>query len=88
MITYLRDDLIKIYDHFGKEAQLSQWYEEAVELLDAIDCGTKADVLDEMADNCIMAFQHYMTDAKLRAKVDEKIKRTLERIASGYYEVQ
>jgi len=87
MITYMRDDLLKIYNHFGKEPQLSQWYEEAVELLDAIDNGNKSDVLNEMADNCVMAFQHYMTDAKLRAKVDEKIKRTLERIKSGYYEV-
>lgn len=84
----MRDDLIKIYDYFGKDAQLSKWQEEANELLDAIDSGIKADILDEQADVCVIAFQHYMIDAKLRAKVDEKIKRTLDRIKSGYYEVE
>lgn len=83
----INEDLLKIFNYFGVEVQMSKLWEEGNELLEAIDMGTKDELLDEMADVWIISMQHYLNNEKMRKKVDEKIARTLKRIKENYYEV-
>jgi phosphoribosyl-ATP pyrophosphohydrolase len=78
--------LIAIYDNFGESSQMSKIYEEAVELLEAIDSGIKKDIVSEMADMFCMSLQFYLKNKQIQKAVVDKITRTEERIESGFYE--
>ena len=91
----LINDLIDIYNHFGSEGQRLKLVEECGELFTAVKNtyfevgGTPEEkedaIIDESADVFIVACQHYLTNPKIRDRVDFKINRTKERIKSGYY---
>lgn len=87
------DKLNAIYLHFGPEAQENKWREEVEELKSEfaiIHFFPKSEnlenLIDEKADNIVMALQHFLNDELVRNKVYEKIDRTIARIQDKYYE--
>jgi len=86
----MKDNLLKIIQHFGKENQLEKLKEELNELLEAIDSKNEDEMFKEVIDVIIMAWQLLLifkkTDDEIDRQVNFKINRTLERIESGYYE--
>ena len=89
------NDFRFITKHFGHANQFvggnSKLAEEMGELLEAIQSGDHEHILDELADVETLLIQlriHYgMDGTKVACKITEKVKRTLDRIESGYYEV-
>lgn len=84
-----------ITKHFGYDHQFigtnSKLAEEMGELLEAIASGNHEHILDELADVECLLIQlkiHYGIDnVKVATRITEKVKRTHDRIESGYYEV-
>lgn len=91
----LAESLKTIADHFGLQRQIDKGIEELNELILEL-CKARENVrltentTSEMADVIIMIIQlMYLGGISLDDLTDEvfaKIDRTLERIASGYYE--
>lgn len=76
----MQERINKIFQHFGYETQHLKLIEECQEFLD--DPFDKS----EIADVFIMASQLAINDPEIMAHVMRKIKRTEERMKSGYYE--
>lgn len=78
-----RQQLSKIYDHYGREEQYKKAIEELGELISAMATGTEEEVITEIADVEIMLEQ--LKDglgirAKVCGEIDYKLKRQLVRI--------
>lgn len=78
-----REQLSKIYDHYGLEEQYKKAIEELGELISAMATGTEEEVISEIADVEIMLEQ--LKDglgirAKVCGEIDYKLKRQLVRI--------
>lgn len=78
-----REQLSKIYDHYGCEKQYKKAIEELGELISAMATGTEEEVISEIADVEIMLEQ--LKDglgirAKVCGEIDYKLKRQLVRI--------
>ena len=78
-----REQLSRIYDHYGRENQYKKTIEELGELISAMATGTEEDVISEIADVEIMLEQ--LKDglgirAKVCGEIDYKLKRQLVRI--------
>lgn len=77
-------DIQIIAIHFGKEAQTKKAIEELSELIRALARGDTDNIIEECADVMLMIRQiecHYqIPEGKIKEKMLEKIKRTLERI--------
>lgn len=78
-----REQLSKIYDHYGREEQYKKAIEELGELISAMATGTEEEVITEIADVEIMLEQ--LKDglgirAKVCGEIDYKLKRQLVRI--------
>lgn len=86
MNAQIENRLIKIYDYFGEESQMSKLFEECVELLNAIESGIKKDIIEEQADVFCVMLQHYLKSKQIQKAVVDKITRTEERIENKYYE--
>lgn len=69
-----REELLKIYNHFGQEKQLEKLREEVEELIEAVKSGNREHMIEEI--------HSYDTMPVFRQKID----RTLERIETKYYE--
>lgn len=92
----MEKDLLKIIEHFGINNQQRKLQEEVFELQEAITIFQQGgnlkfdDIEEEIADVMILLkqFQHYyeINRENIRKIMKNKIKRTLERIESGYYE--
>lgn len=96
----IKKDLIEIYNHFGQKNQRTHLVSECYEYIRAVqetnnnlswclrgrDIDKENAVIDETADLFILAYQHYLTDHRVRDRVNFKIERTKERIKSGYYD--
>jgi len=73
----------QIIHHFGRKNQLKKLIEEMQELEEAIESKKYSDIYEEMADVQILLDQ---LKVSLVDKIYiKKIKRTLGRIESGYY---
>ena len=91
-------DLLKIIEHFGINNQQRKLQEEMFELQEAITVYEQGnnqltdDIQEEIVDIIILLkqFFHYyaLSEYEMNEIQTKKIKRTLERIESGYYEKQ
>lgn len=85
-----REELLKIYNHFGQEKQLEKLREEVEELIEAVKSGNREHMIEETADVLVLINQitnkeeihSYDTMPVFRQKID----RTLKRIETKYYE--
>jgi len=80
MESELFEKLSMIHRHFGNENQRRKLVEEAREYIEAEND-------EEAADVFVVAMQLYMNSVEIRKIVKAKVDRTLDRIVSGYYEV-
>ena len=80
----MKEKLLQIINHFGREAQRDKLCEEFRELQD------EAELLTEIADVfvlCLQFFYDYGYDEDdLIQEMNNKIDRTIKRIKEGYYE--
>lgn len=85
-----REELLKIYNHFGQEKQLEKLREEVEELIEAIKEGDEEHIKEEMADVLVIVnqirYKKEMNEEELVEIFEQKVNRTLERIESKYYE--
>lgn len=93
----MKEDLLKIIEHFGINNQQRKLNEEVFELQEAItklECknGYTEDIEEEMVDVIILLkqiFNYYnLSEGTMNLLQENKINRTLERIESGYYDKQ
>ena len=92
----MKEDLLKIIEHFGINNQQRKLHEELFELNEAITIYEQGnnqscdDIVEEIADVCVILRQfmgiYNITQDEISEKMANKINRTLERIESGYYE--
>lgn len=97
----MKDDMLKIINSFGVNNQLKKLNEECYELIEAIrefelledglvNFETYKHIVEEMADvlNLLQQFVFYyeIEQKELDEQLQYKVKRTLERIDSKYYE--
>ena len=92
----MKEGLLKIIEHFGIENQQRKLQEELFELQQEITIFEQGnnqsyqEITEEMVDVIILLkqfFYHYeLNDYQMKQIEEGKIKRTLERIKSGYYE--
>lgn len=80
----------QIAEHFGIENQKAKLKEEVGELLEAIDEGEIEHITEEFADVLVVMLGimvHYgLRVERIYAVMQSKIKRTLYRIETGYYD--
>ena len=90
----MKNDLLKIINHFGSKTQRKKLCEEFMELQDELfyiyDFGDdKENLLSEVADVLILvlqfAYEYGYDNEEIVKQMKYKIKRTLERIENGYY---
>lgn len=92
----MKEDLLKIIEHFGIENQQRKLQEELFELQQEITIFEQGnnqsyqEITEEMVDVIILLkqlFYHYeLNDYQMKQIEERKIKRTLERIEGGFYE--
>lgn len=90
-----KEDLLKIFDHFGTKVQQKKLNEEVFEFQEAIfmDDGTLKSlkhITEEMADVLVLLSQFKadfeISDKDLDEMIKNKVQRTLGRIEEGYYD--
>jgi hypothetical protein len=95
----MKEDLLKIIEHFGEKSQreyLALEYQELQDEIYKLLNGETEDILTEITDVLVITLQfmakaNYSFDIlekNVKRELNFKIKRTLERIESGYYEKQ
>lgn len=77
---HVQERINKIFQHFGYETQHLKLVEECQEFL--YEPFDKSEIADVFVVSAALAFN----DPEIRGNVMHKIKRTEERIKSGYYE--
>lgn len=82
--------LLKIYNHFGRDAQLEKLREEVEEFIEAVKSGNKEHAAEEAGDILTVLFgavngEELDVDTVI-GTIGVKADRTLERMESGYYE--
>ena len=93
----MKEDLLKIIEHFGVVNQLKKLNEECYEVVESIRNYEenkidifKEHIVEEIADLMVILEQfkwHYdLTSEEITKIFWNKVNRTLERIESGYYE--
>lgn len=88
-------DVTKIINHFGIRNQINKLIEEiaelAIELEDFDTDDNHAGLIDEFADVKLLIKQieqHLEIEKQVGARFFEKYNRTLDRIDTGYYEME
>jgi NTP pyrophosphatase (non-canonical NTP hydrolase) len=85
------DKVKQIAEHFGLSCQVLKFQEESSELVEAIKSGDKAHMEEELADVCVVMYgigEYLGLDRdRITEIMEQKIDRTLDRIETGYYEV-
>ena len=92
----MEKNLFEIIEHFGVNNQQRKLQEEVFELNEAITIFQQGgnlkydDIEEEIVDVMVLLkqFFHYyeLNDYKMKQIEKQKVRRTLERIESGYYE--
>ena len=93
----MKEDLLKIIEHFGEKNQREYLAKEYQELQDEIYKflnGESEDILTEMVDVLVLTLQFMakasysfeLLEENIKNEVKFKIERTLKRIEIGYYE--
>ena len=94
MVSNMKEECLKIIEHFGVNNQQRKLQEEIFELQEAITkfeagVGDIQEVEEEFVDVSLILRQfmeHYEMDTiKLSLLSKMKVERTIERIESGYY---
>ena len=94
-IRDVEKDLLEIFEHFGSKTQRKKLCEEFMELQDELfyiyDFGDdRENLISEIADMLVLilqfAYEYGYDNEDIIKQMKYKIKRTLERIESGYYE--
>lgn len=84
------DEFVKIIKTFGKDAQRHKTIEELNELAVAVAHNNRIEIVEELPDVIIMLIQicliYDIHPLELRARINEKLKRTKDRIREGYYD--
>lgn len=82
--------LMKIYNHFGRDAQIKKLREEVEEFIGALQSGNMEHATEELADIAVVLSQFAILpeieDDLFSSVFDYKLNRTISRIESGYYE--
>lgn len=90
----MKEDLLKIFEHFGAKTQRKKLCEEFMELQDELfyiyDFGDdRENLLSEVADMLVLilqfAYEYGYENNDIINQMKYKINRTLERIENGYY---
>lgn len=80
----MNDNLLTIFNTYGKSHQVSKLLEEVGEFIETVINEDKENMVQEMADCMVMLkqFQYYygITDEEIINNMQFKIKRQLERI--------
>ena len=83
----MNDNLLTIFNTYGKSHQVSKLLEEVGEFIETVINEDKENMVQEMADVVVMLkqFQYYygITDEEIINNMQFKIKRQLERIKEG-----
>lgn len=83
----MNDNLLTIFNTYGKSHQVSKLLEEVGEFIETVINEDKENMVQEMADCMVMLkqFQYYygITDEEIINNMQFKIKRQLERIKEG-----
>lgn len=86
----MKEKLKKIYNHFGEETQMHKLIEEAGELAEAVREGDKEHITEEIADVLVLVEQtmveHDIQVVNIFKVFEQKADRTIERMATRYYE--
>lgn len=84
--------LVKIFEHFGEEAQLGKLQEEVTEFIEAVRSRNIEHMEEEYADVLVCLTQFFfskgLSESNVMSITTQKTVRTLERMKSGYYEVK
>lgn len=82
--------LSKIYNHFGRDAQIKKLREEVEEFIEALQSGNMEHATEEFADVAVVlggfCVSEPIDDDLFSSTFDYKVDRTDMRIDSGYYE--
>lgn len=93
----MEKDLLKIIEHFGERAQkeyLEREYQELQDEIDKLLNGEEENILTEITDVLVITLQFMakagydfeLLEENIKKELKFKVKRTLERIESRYYE--
>ncbi len=86
----MRKDIKKIADHFDEETQQKKLCEEMMELAISDSNANDDMFLDEVADVMILImqrmYQRGLSKERLEIFMKRKLKRTIHRIETGYYD--
>lgn len=93
----MKNDLLKIINHFGEKNQreyLGKEYQELQDEIYKLLNGEAEDILTEITDVLVITLQFMaksgysfeLLEENIKREVKFKIERTLQRIKEGYYE--
>ena len=93
----MKNDLLKIINHFGEKNQreyLGKEYQELQDEIYKLLNGETEDILTEITDVLVITLQFMaksgysfeLLEENIKREVKFKIERTLQRIKEGYYE--
>ena len=93
----MKNDLLKIINHFGEKNQreyLGKEYQELQDEIYKLLNGETEDILTEITDVLVITLQFMakasysfdLLEENIKREVKFKIERTLKRIENGYYE--
>ena len=93
----MEKDLLKIIEHFGGKSQreyLAREYQELQDEIYKLLNGEEENILTEITDVLVITLQFMVKagysfehlEENIKKELKFKVKRTLERIESGYYE--
>ena len=93
----MKEDLLKIINHFGEKNQreyLGKEYQELQDEIYKLLNGETEDILTEITDVLVITLQFMakagysfeLLEENIKREVKFKIERTLQRIENGYYE--
>lgn len=93
----MKNDLLKIINHFGEKNQreyLGKEYQELQDEIYKLLNGETEDILTEITDVLVITLQFIaksgysfeLLEENIKREVKFKIERTLQRIKEGYYE--
>ena len=86
----MNDNLLTIFNTYGKSHQVSKLLEEVGEFIETVMNEDKENMVQEIADCTVMLkqFQYYygIEDKEIEEVTKYKIERTIKRMENEYYE--
>lgn len=86
----MNDNLLTIFNTYGKSHQVSKLLEEVGEFIETVINEDKENMVQEIADCMVMLkqFQYYygIEDKEIEEVMKYKVERTIKRMENEYYE--